>query len=242
MGELSQRTLSNEQLIKRIRAGEPGRLGDLIEQNQGIIRQAARRYLPAAWRNRALDMEDLMQAAALGMIEAIPAWDESRGAFTTLAALYMKNSIRAALGIHTTKQRIENMPIASLDAPIAEGEDIALIDTLADDMAIDPAEAAIEADTCRLVRDAVNSLPDDQRREIEAVYFMGGTQTDRNVMDRAHRALRHKLRRLWMEYETALHHHQGFKSWKHTHTSSTEAAVLRRDELWQKVTALLQAT
>lgn len=233
--------MSNEQLIKRIRAGEARQLEALIEQNQGLIYRTAKRYIGHAAQNRALDIDDLYQSAVLGLLEAVPTWDESRGAFTTLAVMHMKNSVRAALGIHTAKQRIENMPTASLDAPIAEGEDIALIDTLADDMAIDPADAAIEADTCRLVRDAVNSLPDEQRREIEAVYFMGGTQTDRQTIDKARQALRKKLRRLWAEYETAPHFHQGFKSWKYTHTSSTEAAVLRRDELLLKVTALLQA-
>lgn len=233
---------SNEYLVRRIQAGECNLIDTLIAQNNGLIHVEAMRYLPAARRNCALDMEDLTQSAVMGMMEAIPAWNESRGAFTTLAVLYMKKSIRAALGIRTTKQRIENMSRASLDAPIDEAENITLGDTLIDDTAIDPAEAAVLADMRRTVRAAVAKLPNDQRREVETVYFMGGKQTNRNVMDKARRTLRHNLRRLWTEYEAAPYHHRGFQAWKYTHTSATEAAVLRRDELMQKVTMLLQTS
>ncbi len=58
--------MSNEELVKRIQAGETELLSQLMEQNRGIAAILARRYLPAAQRNRGVDFDDLMQAAAPG--------------------------------------------------------------------------------------------------------------------------------------------------------------------------------
>lgn len=100
--------MTNEELVKRIQAGETELLSQLMEQNRGIAAILARRYLPAAQRNRGVDFDDLMQAAAVGILEAVPRWEENRGRFLSLAGFYMRSEIRDALGMRTGKKRIEN--------------------------------------------------------------------------------------------------------------------------------------
>lgn len=78
--------MKNEEIVGRIQQGEAGLMDRLLEQNRGFIYKVAKRYLPAAIRNRGMDLEDLAQAACIGMIEAVPAWDAERGAFLTIAS------------------------------------------------------------------------------------------------------------------------------------------------------------
>ena len=157
--------MTNEEIVGRIQQGETGLMDRLLEQNRGFIYKVARRYLPAAIRNRGMDLEDLAQAACIGMIEAVPAWDPERGSFLTVALYYMTCSIRQELGVLTTKQRFENEgPPLLLSTPTRDDESgDALMDLVQDTTAADPQQAAEQADMQRIVREAVADLPDRQR-------------------------------------------------------------------------------
>ncbi len=229
--------MTNEQLARAIQNGKTALFEQLLEQNRGIIHVIARRYSVLAARNGAVDMDDLTQAASLGMLEAIPAWDESRGGFLTLATLYMKKCIRDTLGIRSTKERIENMPTASLDAPITDESEAPLADLLQDENAVDPEEAAIQADMQCIVREAVASLPEAQRIAIQHRVYGGeaqGTMRDQRAAIRA-LGMNKTIQRLWAEYESALYQRRGLASWKNDNTSATEAAVIRRDAIRERM-------
>lgn len=244
--------MTNEELVARIQQGEAGLLDALLEQNKGMIYRTAWRYLYQAERNRGLDGEDLLQAARLGMIEAVPGWDSERGAFITLAVFFMRRAIRRALGIHTGKERIENVaPPASLNAPVGEEADgDALQDFIPDDYAVDPQQAAedrlFEDFTARTVRAAVDALQEPQREVIRDYYLDGlpvAAIAQRNGLEpeRVHvirnaglRSLRHynrALSLLWAEYEAAAYTKQSYEAWRCTGTSPTERAAIRREEL-----------
>ena len=230
-------TSTNESIVKRIQNGETELLESLIEANQGIIHCVASRYMAAARNNHAVDMDDLKQAAVFGMLEAVPVWDETRGAFITVAMLYIKHSIRAAIGINTTKQRIENMPHASLDAPIDVEQELSLMDTLVDGGAVDPAEAAAIYDMRRIVRAAVAGLPERQYTAIKHMIEGGPPVKDERGRAHAFTSLRRniKLMRLWDEYDNAPYQHKRLNAWKSTNTSTTEAAVLARERVMESI-------
>ncbi len=149
--------MTNEEIVGRIQQGETGLMDRLLEQNRGFIYKVAKRYLPAAIRNRGMDLEDLAQAACIGMIEAVPSWDTERGAFLTVAMYYMTCSIRQELGVLTTKQRFENEePPLLLSTPAGENEGSdSLLDLVHDTTAKDPQQAAEQADMQRIVRGAM---------------------------------------------------------------------------------------
>ena len=90
--------MTNEEIVVRIQAGDDALMETLLNQNQKYIRAVTQRYHMAVIRNRGGDEDDLLQAATLGMIEAVGKWDASRGAFLTVATLYMKKHIRSMLG------------------------------------------------------------------------------------------------------------------------------------------------
>lgn len=244
----------NEEIVARIQTGETNWMDILLEQNRGYIRKIAYRYRYIAERNRGMDEEDLFQTAAMGMIEAIEGWDPDRGSFLTVATFYMKNSIRKELGISTTKERIENVASpASLSTPVGEDGDGILQDLLVDPDAVDPQQAAedtlMREHVKQSVREAVGTLQGPVRSIIHAAYFGRNTLAEiaesqgmspenvRRLRNRGLRALwRHrKIRLLWAEYETVFYHHRTYTAWKYTNTSATEAAVLRREQMRERV-------
>ena len=239
--------MTNEEIAGRIQQGEAGLMDRLLEQNRGFIYKVARRYLPIAIRNRGMDLEDLAQAACIGMIEAVPAWDTERGAFLTVAIYYMTCSIRQELGISTTKQRFENQePPMLLSMPAGKDESgDSLLDLVQDTTAADPQQAAEQADMQRIVRSAVEDLPDKQRNIVRAYYLEGRSMADLSGLigcsiEKAEQLKRigiKALRRnkqlclLWMEYDAAAFATRTYAAWKNTHTSTVEAATMRREQL-----------
>ena len=239
--------MTNEEIVGRIQQGEVGLMDRLLEQNRGFIYKIARRYLPAAIRNRGMDLEDLAQAACIGMIEAVPNWDTERGAFLTVAIYYMTCSIRQELGVLTTKQRFENQePPMLLSTPAGEDEKSdTLLDLVQDLTAEDPQQAAERADMQRIVREAVADLPDKQRDIVRAYYLDGRTMADLSTLigcstEKAEQIKRigvkslrrnKQLRLLWIEYEAAAFATRTYSEWKNTHTSAAEAGAMRREQL-----------
>ena len=239
--------MTNEEIVGRIQQGEAGLMDRLLEQNRGFIYKVARRYLPVAIRNRGMDLEDLAQAACIGMIEAVPAWDTERGAFLTVAMYYMTCSIRQELGISTTKQRFENQEPPMLLSTPAGGNDSgdALLDLIPNTTATDPQQSAERVDMQRIVRRAVEDLPDKQRDVVRAYYLDGRTMADLSVLigcstEKAEQAKRigvkalrrnKRLRLLWIEYEAAAFATRTYSAWKNTHTSAAEAGAMRRELL-----------
>ena len=65
----------------------------LLELNQGLVRSVALRF-----RERGVDMEDLLQIGTIGMIKAIRSFDTERGtAFSTYAVPLIFGEIRRHL-------------------------------------------------------------------------------------------------------------------------------------------------
>ena len=227
----------------------------LLEQNRGFIYKVARRYLPIAIRNRGMDLEDLAQAACIGMIEAVPAWDIERGTFLTVAIYYMTCSIRQDLGIYTTKQRFENQaPPMLLSTPAGEDESgDALLDFIPNTSAADPLQAAEQADMHRIVREAVEDLHDKQRDVVRAYYLDGRSMAElsasigcsaekaEQIKRNGIKALRRnkQLRLLWMEYEAAAFATRTYSAWKNTLISAVEAGVMRREQLRKTIAGQL---
>ena len=247
--------MTNEEIVGRIQQGDAGLMDRLLEQNRGFIYKVAKRYLPAAIRNRGMDLEDLAQAACIGMIEAVPVWDAERGSFLTVAIYYMTCSIRQELGVLTTKQRFENQePPLLLSTPAGEDENSdTLLDLVQDTTAKDPQQAAEQADMQRIVREVVADLPEKQRDVVRAYYLDGRTMADLSSLigcstEKAEqlkrigiKTLRRNkwLRLLWMEYEAAAFSTRTYSAWKNTHTCAVEAGAIRRELLRKAIAGQL---
>ena len=122
-----------------------------------------------------------------------------------MATFHMRRRVRELLGIRTTKTRIENMGTASLDVALDDENDTPLVEQIIDPAALDPEEAALQADMQRIVWESVTRLPEEQRSAIEAAYFSEGGRGGKAVRKALHTLRRDKrLILLWREYTERL--------------------------------------
>lgn len=236
--------MTNEEFCARIQNGERDLLEELLTANKGMVAKMAYRYLPIADRNIGLDLDDLRQAARLGLLLAVDVWDAERGEFISLAVQYMRKEIRSALGIWTSKERIENSGrTVSLFAKVSDEDNTELIELVPDDSCEDPQEAALQADTKRCVREVVETLPDKQKAAIVGFYFEGKPikAISQSARQSAFFALRRngKLLSLITQYNDALYRSSGARSFCYTHESAVERAVIQRERILDQINSAL---
>lgn len=83
----------NDLLLARIRAGDGEAEGEMIEENMGLVRMIAKRFL-----DRGTDYEDLLQIGTIGMLKAIRSFEAERGTvFSTYAVPLIIGEIRRHL-------------------------------------------------------------------------------------------------------------------------------------------------
>ena len=83
----------NTALLLRVQAGDAEAEALLVEENLGLVRQVARRFL-----DRGTEYEDLVQIGTIGMIKAIRSFSLERGtAFSTYAVPLIVGEIRRHL-------------------------------------------------------------------------------------------------------------------------------------------------
>lgn len=83
----------NIALLERVRDGDETAESELVEENLGLVRQVARRFL-----ERGTEYEDLVQIGTIGMIKAIRSFSLDRGtAFSTYAVPLIVGEIRRHL-------------------------------------------------------------------------------------------------------------------------------------------------
>ncbi|MBQ7334943.1 MAG: sigma-70 family RNA polymerase sigma factor [Clostridia bacterium] len=83
----------NAALLERVRNGDEAAEAELVEENLGLVRTVARRFL-----DRGTEYEDLVQIGTIGMIKAIRSFSLERGtAFSTYAVPLIVGEIRRHL-------------------------------------------------------------------------------------------------------------------------------------------------
>ncbi len=83
----------NSMLLQRVRDGDESAEAELVEENIGLVRTVARRFL-----DRGTEYEDLVQIGLIGMIKAIRSFSLERGtAFSTYAVPLIVGEIRRHL-------------------------------------------------------------------------------------------------------------------------------------------------
>lgn len=143
-----------------------------MQEYAGLARKIAQRYLP--YCGGAADLEDLMQAAAIGAMQAEETYTPAKGTWPAWCAYYIRNEMRTALGIRSTK-RDPSLDTLSLDMPMTE-DGATLGDLLEDDECILVEEAELQ-ELRKVVREEVAALRYDRRRVVEMVDIEGRTKT-----------------------------------------------------------------
>ncbi len=160
----------NEELVRRIQDGELYLMGQLWEDNQGLVKSIARRYRESC--GRLFGVDDLMQAGYLGLHTAAMVYNAERGAsFATYAVFHIRRAMREVAGLRGKKDVL--FDAHPLDAPMGDDE----ADTLLDLIPAPWEDYPVELEELQhIVRAAVSRIRDRKAREaIQAVYRDGIT-------------------------------------------------------------------
>ena len=230
--------MSNEELVKRYQAGEQEALILLWDQVYRLAYKIAGSYRELLAGNRAVDIEDLMQSAFLGVEYAAMHYNAEKALFSTYVALSIRKQCRAALGLQG-RLRKEHYYADSLDEPISEEGEGTKADML-EDTSLPPSDSnLLQAEMVQTVRAAVAELPGRQA-EVIARYWMDGCDYAEIAaflglsLSRAQQLGKKGLRSLSRRddlkelADAACWRHVGLGAYRTTLTSATEAAALYR--------------
>lgn len=133
---------------------------EMVRRNLRLVVMLARRY-----QNRGLNLLDLIQEGALGLMRAVEKFDPERQvAFSSYAVWWIRQAFTRAL-----LQREE--ATSSVDAPLSEDSYNVLVDLLTDPEAISPEDEIVKLDEAQGLHHALSILPP---REAEVVRLRFG--------------------------------------------------------------------
>ena len=215
------------------------------EQDTKLAHYWAHRYRRTVDVRNDIDLEDLQQAAFLGIMQARKRQEDTTEGFITYAGFYARNEIRSLLGIRNGK-----LPPAmeSLDEPVDDDSDATRLDLLADETLPEPDADLLEEEKRQTVRDAVARLKDEQKNVVDLRFFQDKTVPQvadimqinrdrvRTIWDSAKRSL-YKDPSLWhlASRSTQYMRHVGKTQFNTTMTSAVEYLVILREQLNNKV-------
>lgn len=251
--------ISNESLAARIQAGEENLYPQLWEQvRRFAAKQAVRYWNRGVYANghAQYEVEDLIQSGYIAMVNAVGYFQQDSG-FTFLT--FFKNCLKTAFadvaGVRKQSSRDDALHFAtSLDVPIGEDGDAALVDIVPDPNPCSAEDAAIEAlyqtQLRSTLEQAIDRLSDGQAHIIRQVYFEGQTDTEiaehlgctasnvqqsrKAALDRLYRTRRVNGLQEYLDAQTSFFAKKSAEAFRRTHSSIVEDIVIRRDALAKK--------
>lgn len=175
--------MTNEQLAGFIQRGESDELIPILWErvrkllymkSEQIYRQYKDRFAQCG-----VEVWDLKQESYTAFLEAVKAYKSDSGLkFTSFLKYPFRNAVNELIGLRTS--RTINEPLnnsTSLNKPLDSSEDdvITLLDTLADDTALDFIERMETASVGETVRAVIETLQEQHRDVIKLRYFEGLT-------------------------------------------------------------------
>ena len=172
--------MTNEEAAKRIKQGDKAAEVTLWQNVLGIIRLYVYRWCRAKavlCARAGVTLEDLIQEGYFAMLEAVSAYDETKGyMFNTYIKYHLHNAFRGACGVRTSRRVILN-EAASLDRQIKDSEDEkgTLYELIPDKHnSIEEAEERLYMEQLRAdVRACVEELPEGERMAVNYYFYQG---------------------------------------------------------------------
>ena len=245
--------MSNEELAARIKAGERDRLLELWAQVRELIAWYAVRRYNAAPGLGGVEVDDLIQAGFIAMVEAVDSFDPGAGyKFSTWLKLTLRTAFAEAGGYRSKRQKMDPLHRCdSLDRPLDDEGGATLGELQAAPDCFDDTERQIWREQLRAVLDkALEDLPADWREILERRYYRGQSQQvvaegmrvkKTDIQGREKKALhrlhhdrrRNHLDQFWVEQaidlKTPWFLHVGPEAFASTGTSAVEKLVLQRE-------------
>ena len=189
--------MTNEELAVLIQSGDKTRFLELWEQVKRFTWKQAQRKIRALDGRRGVEVDDLVQAGFIALVDTVRCYDASAGfAFMTLYGIKLKAAFQMATGCRTERQRREPIDNAiSIETPLTDEENADVLGDLIPDPAAELAfDEIAENDRLRrlhdALEDALSTLPSEQADALRMKYF-AGCSADAKACQKRLRALRH---------------------------------------------------
>lgn len=167
-----------QNLLKRLAAGEEEAKQTLIERNLRLVVYIARRF-----ENTGINIEDLISIGTIGLIKAVNTFNTDKN---IKLATYSSRCIENEILMHIRKVSSRKSEI-SLDEPINtdwDGNELLLSDILGTegDIVMRPIEESVDQ---QLLREALSRLPERERSIVMLRFGLGGQEekTQKEVAD-----------------------------------------------------------
>lgn len=179
----SKKLLSDKEeaeLATKIQAGSQRALDKLMSHNLTYVVSVANQY-----KNRGLDLEDLISEGNIGMLRAAKKFDGSQGKrFVTFAAPYIRDAIEKAIeqqsGLYHVPRDAANSALEkrrsralSIDAPIGGSPELSLGRVIPDADAPDPERVLQKGIVEKELKSLVRNLPTREQHVIQRFYGIG---------------------------------------------------------------------
>lgn len=176
---------TNEQLAQLIQNGEKHLIPELWNKVQSLLYMRSEQIYnanSARFTRCGVELWDVKQAAYLAFLDAVKAYKPDSGfKFTAYLNYPLRNAINSLTGSRTAKTLNEPLNHStSLDKPLddAETDGDTLLDTVADDSALEFVNELEAVDDGLIVRSVVDALPDKLRLVTKMYFFEGATLSD----------------------------------------------------------------
>jgi RNA polymerase sporulation-specific sigma factor len=163
-------TVSDEELVERVRAGDEVALEFLIYKYKNFVRAKARSYFLIG-----ADREDIVQEGMIGLYKAIRDYrDDKLASFKAFAELCITRQIITAIKTATRQKHIPLNSYVSLDKPIYdEDSDRTLLDVICGSRVSDPEELIINQEEFVDIELKMGEILSDLERKVLMLYLDG---------------------------------------------------------------------
>lgn len=169
-----------QSLAERIKQGDSKAVNELTQPNLSFVVSLAKQY-----KNRGLDMEDLVSEGNIGMLKAAMRFDGRQGKrFVAFAAPYIREAIEQAIeqqaGLYRVPRDVEDSVLEkrrskalSIDAPIGGSAELSLGRVIADKDASNPVGELERDSLIAELQQLIQRLNERQQHVVECFFGVG---------------------------------------------------------------------
>lgn len=175
-------SITNEELVSAIQAGERRRIGELWTQVERFVSMQAGKCIRQLKGYGGVTEEDLYQSGFLAMVDAADRYNSTSGKpFIGYLSFYLQTYFAQAAGYRTNRRDAVDYS-HSLDDPIPGTDDLTVSDTVEDESAaadFDHAEHRVWLEQLHAaLEQALVQLPDEQANMLRRRFYKGQTRTE----------------------------------------------------------------
>ena len=162
--------LGDEELLRRLRAGDADAEETLYMRYKPVVRSRARTYFLVG-----ADREDIIQEGMIGLYKAVCDYEfDKQASFRVFAELCITRQIITAIKTATRQKHIPLNSYVSLNKPIYDEEsDRTLLDVISEEVPSDPEAMLIDREDLSFIEGRIGEMLSDLEKQVLVLYMEG---------------------------------------------------------------------